>query len=792
MRVVMRSVFHVGSPERPVRRSSAASLDAGKTVDEAAGMRTEPSLRNVTLGWAAVLALVVAVAGTAPRVAAGPSTRATQAGGTVGAAPPAAFGAGSATIEGRFVVRYADREALDRAMTSLDTRGLAPTRLSDHGLFALSVRLPDARTPRLEDLGGAISIEPDRIMTASSNQSGPPWGLDRIDQRNLPLNNTYSYGASGAGVDVYVIDSGIWHTHTEFTGRIPRSAYWDFGDSTQSWDCNGHGTHTAGTAAGSTYGVAKAASIIPVKVLNCSGSTTDSILIAAIDWILADHLNGVPAVANLSLGGSASSAVDLAVQSMIDDGITVVVAAGNDAANTCLYSPARLPAAITVAASTIADDDAPYSNYGSCNDIFAPGSGILSAWAGSNTATNTIDGTSMAAPHVTGAAAIALQSSPTATPAQVWATINANATLGVLSECCGDPDKLLYIPPPPPVQPTQTLSVSLAGSGAGTVTSSPAGISCTVSCSGVFASGTTVTLFASPGPNSTFVGWSTPCSGVGSCQVSMTTARSVTATFAGPPVGTDYQAVTPMRLMDTRAAGITVDGFNSGMGQRPAGSITELQITGRAAIPGDASAVVLNVTAVTPAAGGWITVYPCGSAPPNASNLNFTTGVTIPNAVIVKIGNAGRVCFYTSATTHLIVDVNGWHPSSPVYVSLDPKRLMDTRPIGSTVDGQNAAQGQRSAGSITELQITGRADIPTDASAVVLNVTAVTPAAGGWITVYPCGSAPPNASNLNFTTGVTIPNAVIVKIGNAGRVCFYTSATTHLIVDVGGYYPSPS
>ncbi len=248
------------------------------------------------------------------------------------------------------------------------------------------------------------TVERDKLIELTDVQSGAPWNLDRIDQRARSLDARYSYRATGAGVTAYVIDSGIRPTHTEFRGHVSRWAYWDFGDGRQGNDCIGHGTHVAGTLGGSIWGVAKSVELVPVKVFPCSDSTATSIVLEAINWVISDHDYGEPAVVNMSLGGSASTILDDAVRRMIYDGITVVVAAGNNAAPSCYESPARVTAAITVAASTRTDDDASFSNYGACNDLFAPGEDIRSASHTSDSGSTVMSGTSMASPHVAGAA----------------------------------------------------------------------------------------------------------------------------------------------------------------------------------------------------------------------------------------------------------------------------------------------------------------------------------------------------------------------------------------------------
>ena len=242
----------------------------------------------------------------------------------------------------------------------------------------------------------------------------------------------------------YVIDTGILASHGEFAGRVA-AGFTSINDGNGTTDCNGHGTHVAGTVGGSTYGVAKGVTLVPVRVLDCAGNGTTSGVIAGVDWVTSDHAAGVPAVANMSLGGGASSALDTAVINSINDGVTFAVAAGNENQNACNVSPARVASAITVGATTGADGRASYSNYGSCLDIFAPGSDITSSWFTSDTATNTISGTSMATPHVAGAAALYLQGNPGAAPAAVRDGIVNTATTGkVTGAGTGSPNRLLY------------------------------------------------------------------------------------------------------------------------------------------------------------------------------------------------------------------------------------------------------------------------------------------------------------------------------------------------------------
>ncbi|MDX3668562.1 S8 family peptidase [Streptomyces europaeiscabiei] len=313
-------------------------------------------------------------------------------------------------------------------------------------LNGYSAELSATEAGRLAADPAIASVEQDQVFTSDATQSGAPWGLDRSDQASLPLSGTYTYpDTAGSGVTAYVIDTGVRISHSQFGGRAVNGYDAVDGDSVAQ-DGNGHGTHVASTIAGSTYGIAKQARIVAVRVLNNAGSGTTAGVVAGIDWVTANHSG--PSVANLSLGGGASTAIDTAVRNSISSGVTYAVAAGNSSANASSYSPARVTEAITVGATTSTDARASYSNYGSVLDIFAPGSSITAGWYTSDTATNTISGTSMATPHVAGAAAVHLAGHPSATPAQVASALTAGAVTGkVTGPGTGSPNRLLQIVP---------------------------------------------------------------------------------------------------------------------------------------------------------------------------------------------------------------------------------------------------------------------------------------------------------------------------------------------------------
>lgn len=343
-------------------------------------------------------------------------------------------------------------------------------------LDGFAARLSPQALRGLRNNPNVAYIEADREVRVSETQSPATWGIDRIDQRDLPLNNSYTFNQSGAGVTAYILDTGVRLAHSEFSGRAV-SGYTAIADGRGVDDCNGHGTHVAGTVGGETYGVAQDVRLVAVRVLDCNGSGSNSGVIAGVDWVTQNHAAGAPAVANMSLGGGVSSALDTAVSNSIADGVTYALAAGNDyGANACNSSPSRVAAGLTIGSTTSTDARSDFSNIGSCLDMFAPGSNITSAWISSNTSTNTISGTSMATPHVAGAAALYLQSNPSATPATVNNTLISAATPNKVTNAgTGSPNRLLYMgtgtTPTPNPEPTgcsslpETVSGSLSSGG---------------------------------------------------------------------------------------------------------------------------------------------------------------------------------------------------------------------------------------------------------------------------------------------------------------------------------------
>lgn len=413
------------------------------------------SLRMGALALAATATFCVQAA---PKVAANPV--------------PAHPFAQSKVVPGSYIIVFKNsvRDVATETANTMNGAGGQVQHVYSHAIKGFAATLPETALPAIRHNPNVRYIEADQTVALaqlSSPESPATWGLDRIDQVALSPDNKYHFDYTGQGINAFIIDTGIRATHTEFGTRVQpgqnfvgtRQGRTLIVDPTDTNDCNGHGTHVAGTVGGTVYGVAKAVTLIPVRVLDCGGSGTWSGVIAGIDWV-AKETSKRPAVANMSLGGGYSQSVNAAVAGAVTSGVTMVVAAGNSNADACSSSPASEPTAITVGATDGSDARAYYSNYGACVDIFAPGSGITSAWYTSNTAINTISGTSMASPHVAGVAALALQANVATSPSPVVVAsiLSGNATADELSAIgAGSPNLLVYslgtgIPPPAPAQ----------------------------------------------------------------------------------------------------------------------------------------------------------------------------------------------------------------------------------------------------------------------------------------------------------------------------------------------------
>ncbi|MFN2525488.1 MAG: S8 family peptidase [Actinomycetota bacterium] len=409
--------------------------------------------------------------------------------GSSGAAASSGIRRVELPVSGRYIVAL-NSNTDDVLATALSLVAEHDARLGYvylHALQGFSVEMSPLEALALSLDPRVAWIEQDTAVRAVGTQSNPPWGLDRVDQRNLPLSSSYTYGPTGSGVTAYIIDTGIRTSHSDFGGRARHGYDFVDGDADAS-DCNGHGTHVAGTVGGSTYGVAKSVSLVGVRVLDCGGSGSGADIIAGIDWVTANHQANQAAVANVSLGTliGTSSSIDTAVRNSIADGITYAIAAGNGnvlgfSEDACNTSPSRVAEALTVSATDSSDRKASWANYGTCVDVFAPGVGITSAWYTGDSASDTISGTSMASPHVAGVAAQYLETNPTASPATVANAINSNATTGkVTSAGSGSPNRLLYnaflgaAPSPSPTPtPTETATPSPTPTESATATPTP-------------------------------------------------------------------------------------------------------------------------------------------------------------------------------------------------------------------------------------------------------------------------------------------------------------------------------
>ena len=440
----------------------------------------------VTAGTLAAAAVLASASG-AVATSHGPGSAAAE---RVSAAGASASGAvRGKVVDGQWIVVLRPGTPAVRGLAQQLVRASGGELLHtyEHALQGFSARMPAQRAEALRRNPHVLSIEPDRLATVTDTQAASSWGLDRSDQASLPLDGTYTDGNEGAGVHLYVVDTGVLLGHSEFTGRLG-NGFDAVTSGGSADDCNGHGTHVAGTAAGASYGIADKAVVHPVRVLGCDGSGTTSGVIAGVDWVRAHHVK--PAVANMSLGGGASSALDTAVGNAVAAGVVFAVAAGNDNADACSFSPARVPSAVTVGATTSSDARSSFSNHGSCLDLFAPGSGITSAWHTGPTATATISGTSMASPHVAGAAALHLSSNPGATPGAVRDALVQHGTVGKISGAgVGSPNVLLHTTPlwgsaaPAPAPAPLLVDGGFEGGGQGW-TQSSAGLVTSVATSG--------------------------------------------------------------------------------------------------------------------------------------------------------------------------------------------------------------------------------------------------------------------------------------------------------------------
>ncbi|MEV4654628.1 S8 family serine peptidase [Micromonospora sp. NPDC049301] len=447
----------------------------------------------------------------------------------------------------------------DNADRLVGRHGGTVARTYGAALRGFEVRVGAKAAARIAADPAVAYVEQNHTVSIAGTQTNPPsWGLDRIDQRNLPLNSSYTYPNTASNVRAYIIDTGVLYGHNDFGGRAVSG--FDAVDGGSADDCNGHGTHVAGTVGGSAYGVAKGVQIVGVRVLNCQGSGTNAQVVAGIDWVTANAVK--PAVANMSLGGGANSSIDTAVTNSINSGVTYAVAAGNGNAlgvrqNACNYSPARVASAITVGATQNNDAAASFSNFGTCVDILAPGVNITSAWYTSSSATNTISGTSMASPHVAGAAALVLSANPSWSPQQVRDNLVNNSTPNVVTNVgTGTPNQLLYVVNGTP--PANDFSVSVSPTSGSTA---PGGsVTATVGTATTAGSAQSVSLSASGLPAGATASFSP------STVTSGGSSTLTIATSASTPAGSYPVTITGSGAAGTRTATYTLTVTGSGGG----------------------------------------------------------------------------------------------------------------------------------------------------------------------------------------------------------------------------------
>ncbi|MFM8530564.1 MAG: S8 family peptidase, partial [Ilumatobacteraceae bacterium] len=649
------------------------------------------------------------------------------------------------------------------------------------------------------------------------------------------LDGNLSTVNRGEGAIVFVLDTGL-NSHSDFENRVlPGRNYANNANGqvnpNDTSDCQGHGTHVTSTAAGTGYGVATSAQIVPVRVLDCFGSGTVAGIIDGLNFVRTYPLNGRRGVVNMSLGGGESLALDAAIENLVASGFVVVVAAGNDGdviavylRNACNHSPAGAPSAITVGATDVNDNRAIFSNIGPCVDLFAPGLDITAASYNSYAGTSVKSGTSLASPHAAGAAAIILTSFPTATPAQVATYMIDDAIPNIVRQPgTGSPNRLLMVAPSSvrPLNPTRVFDTR---SGEGGVPAQKVGGSYELRVqltgrNGIPSTGVSAVSLNVTVTNATDEGYVTvfPCGDRPEAsnlnyRRGQTTPNAVIASlsstgevcfFSFAPVdliadlnaalleGNGFQPRTPFRIADTR------HGFGAGIPRARVGNMTEsaaaleIPILGIGPVPATGiTAVALNVTLTNTSAtdaGGYATVYPCGSRP-NTSNLNFVAGTTVPNAVVTPLSPTGSICVFVFGQADVIVDVNGSFRTGQGFNPLVPTRIADSR-NGIGTSGVGTVGAVDGSGAPLVMSVAGLAGGNAGRLvSVSMNITAIGVAAhpaGGYDTVYPCGDVP-NSSNLNFVPGEITPNAVLAPVSTDGTVCIHVFGRAHIIVDVNG------
>ena len=647
--------------------------------------------------------------------------------------------------------------------------GVEYVRHYEHVLPGFVIRADAKQLDRLLFDPRIDYIEQDGVVTTSATQNGATWGLDRVDQRNLPLNSSYIYDTTASNVHAYIVDTGVLGTHTEFSGRMG-NGYTAITDANGTNDCNGHGTHVAGTVAGTTYGVAKGARVHPVRVLGCNGSGTNSGVIAGMDWVTANHVK--PAVANMSLGGGASTATDDAIQRMHAAGVTVVVAAGNDNANACNYSPARAPNAITVGSTTNTDARSSFSNFGTCLDIWGPGSNITSAWHTGTSATNTISGTSMASPHVAGVAALWLANNPSATPTQVATALFNNSTLNKVTNAgTGSVNRMVHslwgsTPPPGNVAPTANFSFTTSGLTANFTDSSTDSDGTIASRSWNFGDGTTSTATNPSKAYSAAGTYNVALTVTDNGGLSNTTTRSVTVTAPGGGAVALSKGVGVASSTASTAANNNWKDFTVAV---PSGATNLTVVTSGAS--GDVDLYVKSGAQAT------LTVYDCR---PYTSSGNETCSFATPTVGTYYV----RVYGYQTGTVNFTVTAN-WTVSGGGGTVVE--RLVNGNFDSITASTNSGTGWARSAFSGTSFNtlLAGQSNAHTGGTYAYLGVNASTSSqtVQSNATLIPAGAT---TATLSFytsivtsaTTTTTAYDRLQVQLVDAGTNAVITTLVT--------------
>jgi subtilisin family serine protease len=664
---------------------------------------------------------------------------------------------------------------------------------------AVVVEDAGAVVDELAGLPGVVAVEPDVVWRAADviTQDGASWGLDRIDQAGLPLNGTYRHDGTGTGVRVYVVDSGVRDGHAEFAGRV-ETGWAAVDDGWGTDDCEGHGTSVAGIIAGTTYGVAKGATVVPVRVLDCAGEAFLSDVVAALEWVSVNATP--PAVVNLSLGGPRSTAVDAAVRDLVAAGIPVVAAAGNDGDDACLTSPAAEPQAITVAATDVTDARPWWSNHGSCVDLFAPGEDVVSAagWTagGDRTTTGSVttSGTSFSAPYVAGVAALALEDLPTATSAEIAELVTGTATLGrVQARGAGSPDRLLRVPAPAgfvPRAPSRMASGVVLGGGRSTVVPLPAAVppGATAVAVNVTTSRATAATHVSvcpsevPSDSCRTVSAVNPYPGYHVANLALpqvgqqrslrlyNNAGSVRVDvdllgWFVPDGGSDFVAIPPAR-----------DDERPVIGQRSSAVVTLSEL------PAGTTSVAVRVTVGSVTGSTHVSVCPV-SVPDATCATSSTLNASARNGsnlALVPVGADGRIRVYNHAgSVRAYLDVTGFfvpEGTGSRYVARPPTRVLAGAGIGG-------------GSPLTRLQTPV---VPGDATAAAMNVTTSRPTLRSHIAVCPSdmpSTSCDDTSTANLNPGQTTAATTLLGTGPLSGVTYLLNlGTARLDVDAQGYF----